>query len=111
MSQVIKDDDWIQDVFEPTVQKRGAAVINARKSSSAMSAAKAACDHIRTLWHGTHHGEFVSMGVFSDGKNYGAPEGVMFSFPGKASLFHISVLHYTKYLPSEIQDWFRSPQS
>lgn len=79
--EVVKDDDWIQDVFEPTVQKRGAAVIAARKSSSAMSAAKAACDHMRSLWHGTHHGEWVSMGVFSDGKHYGAPEGVMFSFP------------------------------
>lgn len=48
-----------------------------------MSAAKAACDHIRSLWHGTHAGEWVSMGVFSDGKHYNAPEGVMFSFPGK----------------------------
>ena len=48
-----------------------------------MSAAKAACDHMKSLWHGTPEGEWVSMGVFSDGKHYNAPEGVMFSFPGK----------------------------
>jgi hypothetical protein len=55
--------------------------------SSAMSAAKAATDHMRTLWHGTHHGEWVSMAVFSDGKHYGAPQGVMFSFPGEYPVF------------------------
>lgn len=79
--QLIKDEAWMKDVFVPTVQKRGAAVLNARKASSAMSAAKAACDHMRSLWHGTPHGEWVSMGVFSDGKHYNAPNGVMFSFP------------------------------
>jgi hypothetical protein len=52
-----------------------------------MSAAKAATDHMRTLWHGTHHGEWVSMAVFSDGKHYGAPQGVMFSFPGDYLVF------------------------
>jgi len=46
--QVLQDDSWLQDVFVPTVQKRGAAVLNARKASSAMSAAKAACDHMRS---------------------------------------------------------------
>jgi malate dehydrogenase len=78
---VINDDEWLKSTFIPTVQKRGAAVLNARKASSAMSAAKAACDHIKSLWHGTPEGEWVSMGVFSDGKHYNAPEGVMFSFP------------------------------
>lgn len=63
-----------------TVQKRGAAVIAARKLSSAMSAAKAACDHMKSIWQGTQEGQFVSMGVFSDG-SYNTPEGVMYSFP------------------------------
>ncbi len=77
---VIGDDAWLQETFLPTVQKRGAAVIAARKLSSAMSAAKAACDHMKSWFEGTADGQFVSMGVFSDG-SYGAPEGVMFSFP------------------------------
>lgn len=62
-----------------TVQKRGAAVIAARKLSSAMSAAKAAADHMRDWWLGTT--DWVSMGVISDGKQYGAPADVIFSFP------------------------------
>jgi malate dehydrogenase len=48
--QVVNDEDWLRDVFVPTVQKRGAAVLNARKASSAMSAAKAACDHMKS-WY------------------------------------------------------------
>lgn len=63
-----------------TVQKRGAAVIAARKLSSAMSAAKAAADHMRDWWCGSGSASWVSMGVFSDG-SYGTPQGVMFSFP------------------------------
>jgi len=76
--EVIGDEDWIKSVFVPTVQKRGAAVIAARKLSSAMSAAKAASDHMKDWFQGTS--EFVSMGVFSDG-SYGTPPDVMFSFP------------------------------
>jgi len=78
--EVINDPEWIKTVFLPTVQKRGAAVIAARKLSSAMSAAKAASDHMKSIWAGTPEGEWASMGVFSDG-SYGTPEGVMFSFP------------------------------
>jgi len=78
--EVINDDAWLRDTFIPTVQKRGAAVIAARKLSSAMSAAKAACDHMKSWWEGTKPGEFVSMGVFSDG-SYNTAKGVMFSFP------------------------------
>lgn len=63
-----------------TIQKRGAAVISARKMSSAMSAAKAAGDHMKDLWQGTPPGTWVSMGVLSDG-SYGAPKDVFFSFP------------------------------
>jgi len=74
------DDAWIQNEFVPTVQKRGAAVIAARKLSSAMSAAKAASDHMKSWFSSTAADDWVSMGVFSDG-SYGTPEGVMFSFP------------------------------
>jgi len=77
-SEVIGDEEWIKSVFIPTVQKRGAAVIAARKLSSAMSAAKAASDHMKDWFQGTS--EYVSMGVFSDG-SYGTPQDVMFSFP------------------------------
>lgn len=58
----------------------GAAVIAARKMSSAMSAAKAASDHMRDWFLGTAPGKFVSMGVSSDG-SYGTPKDVVFSFP------------------------------
>ena len=78
-AEVIQDADWLGAQFVPTVQKRGAAVIAARKLSSAMSAAVAACDHMASWWRGTA-GDWVSMGVFSDG-SYGTPAGVMFSFP------------------------------
>jgi len=77
---MINDETWVREVFVPTVQKRGAAVIAARKLSSAMSAAKAASDHMKSLWSGTPTDDWVSMGVFSDG-SYDTPEGVMFSFP------------------------------
>lgn len=60
------------------IQKRGAAVIAARKLSSAMSAAKAAADHMHDVWHGSY--DIVSMGVVSDGQ-YGVPQGLFFSFP------------------------------
>merc|ERR1712096_583207 len=72
------DTTYLQSEFMPTVQKRGGAVIAARKLSSAMSAAKAASDHMKDWFQGTS--ECVSMGVFSDG-SYGTPKDVMFSFP------------------------------
>jgi len=77
---VVKDEAWLRNEFIPIVQKRGAAVIAARKLSSAMSAAKAACDHMKSWFQGTPSGDWVSMGVFSDG-SYNTPPGVMFSFP------------------------------
>lgn len=76
----VNDKTYLKDVFVETVQKRGAAVIAARKMSSAMSAAKAACDHMHDWWNGTQTGNYVSMGVFSDG-SYGTPKDVIFSFP------------------------------
>uniref|UniRef100_A0A2P2HX51 Malate dehydrogenase n=1 Tax=Hirondellea gigas TaxID=1518452 RepID=A0A2P2HX51_9CRUS len=76
----VNDEAWIRGDFITLVQKRGGAVIAARKLSSAMSAAKAACDHMASWWQGTPEGSYVSMGVFSDG-SYGTASGVMFSFP------------------------------
>jgi len=74
------DQAWYADTFIPTVQQRGAAVIKARGASSAASAASAAIDHIRTWMLGSAPGDWVSMGVPSDG-SYGIPEGVVFSYP------------------------------
>jgi len=62
------------------VQKRGAAILAARKLSSAMSAAKAICDHMRSWWFGTTSDDWVSMGVVSDG-SYGIEKGLVYSFP------------------------------
>lgn len=78
--QVISNEQYLKNEFVETVQKRGAAVIAARKMSSAMSAAKAASDHMRDWWMGTQPGEFVSMGVYSDG-SYNVAKDVIFSFP------------------------------
>lgn len=76
----IKDDTWFKDAFLNIVQKRGAAVIGARKMSSAMSAAKAAADHMKDWFMGTQPGQFVSMGVMSDG-SYCTPKDIVYSFP------------------------------
>jgi malate dehydrogenase len=77
---VIKDEDWLKNVFIPTVQQRGAAVIKARGSSSAASAASAAIDHVHSWCHGTPVNDWVSMAVPADG-SYGIPAGVIYSYP------------------------------
>jgi malate dehydrogenase len=74
------DQAWVENDFIPTVQKRGAAIIEARGLSSAASAANAAVDHIRNWVNDTPAGEWVTMGVPSDG-SYGIPEGVLYGFP------------------------------
>jgi malate dehydrogenase len=74
------DQAWIETNFIPTVQKRGAAVIEARGASSAASAANAAIDHMRDWALGTTPGTWVSMGIYSDG-SYGIPEGLVFGYP------------------------------
>ena len=71
---------WTPHDFIPTVQKRGAAIIEARGSSSAASAANAAIDHVRDWFAGTPAGDWTSMAVPSDG-SYGVPEGLLSSFP------------------------------
>ncbi len=78
--KAINDQAWVESNFIPTVQKRGAAIIEARGLSSAASAANAAIDHVRDWVHGTASGDWVSMGVPSDG-SYGIPEGLIFGYP------------------------------
>jgi malate dehydrogenase len=77
---MIDDQTWLESAFIPTVQKRGAAIIEARGSSSAASAANAAIDHVRDWLSGTPDGDWVSMGIPSDG-SYGIPEGVVYGYP------------------------------
>jgi malate dehydrogenase len=74
------DQTWIESEFIPTVQQRGAAIIEARGASSAASAANAAISHVRDWVLGTREGDWVSMGVPSDG-SYDIPEGVIYSYP------------------------------
>jgi len=77
---MINDQEWLEKSFIPTVQKRGAAVIDARGLSSAASAANAAMEHIRNWVFGTREGDWVSMGIPSDG-SYGIAEGVLYGYP------------------------------
>jgi malate dehydrogenase len=77
---MINDQSWLETAFIPTVQKRGAAIIEARGLSSAASAANAAVDHVRDWVAGTRDGDWVSMGIPSDG-SYGIPEGVIYGYP------------------------------
>ena len=79
-AKLVDDQTWIENTFIPTVQKRGAAIIEARGLSSAASAANAAIEHVRDWLHGTPAGDWVTMGVPSDG-SYDIPEGVMFGYP------------------------------
>src|SRR5450631_1560951 len=76
----VVEESWFKDTYIPTVQQRGAAVIKARGTSSAASAAAAALDHIHDWMLGTPSGDWVSMAVASDG-SYGIPQGVIYSYP------------------------------
>src|SRR5687768_3564584 len=77
---LINDQNWLEKDFIPTIQKRGAAIIDARGLSSAASAASAAMDHVRNWVQGTPDGDWVSMGIPSDG-SYGIPEGLIYGYP------------------------------
>jgi malate dehydrogenase len=77
---MINDPTWLEQTFIPTVQKRGAAIIDARGLSSAASAANAAIDHVRDWLAGTRDGDWLTMGVPSDG-SYDIPEGVIYGYP------------------------------
>jgi len=79
-AEVVDDQQWLESDFIPTVQKRGAAIIDARGSSSAASAASAAIDHVHDWVTGTPEDDWVSMAIASDG-SYDVPEGLISSFP------------------------------
>jgi malate dehydrogenase len=79
-AELVNDQAWLENDFIPTVQKRGAAIIEARGSSSAASAAVATVAHTRDWLRGSTDGDWLSMSVVSDG-SYGVPEGLISSFP------------------------------
>ena len=79
-AEVVGDQDWLENTFIPTVAKRGAAIIEARGSSSAASAASATIDAARDWLYGSAQNDWVSMAVLSDG-SYGVAEGLVSSFP------------------------------
>jgi malate dehydrogenase len=79
-AEAVDDPPWIEGDFIPTVQKRGAAIIEARGASSAASAANAAIDHVRDWMLGTPAGDWVSMAIPSDG-SYGVQEGIFSGYP------------------------------
>ncbi|EHK87553.1 malate dehydrogenase [Saccharomonospora azurea SZMC 14600] len=79
-AEAVNDQAWLENEFIPRVAKRGAEIIEARGASSAASAANAAIDHVYDWVNGTPEGDWVSMGVPSDG-SYGVPEGLISSFP------------------------------
>ena len=78
--ELVGDHDWVENIFIPTVAKRGAAIIEARGASSAASAANAAVGHVRDWVLGTPEGDWVSMAVTSDG-SYGLPDDLIVGFP------------------------------
>jgi malate dehydrogenase len=79
-AELVDDQEWLENDFIPTVQKRGAAIIEARGASSAASAANAAIDHVHDWVLGTPSNDWVSMAIPSDG-TYGVAEGIISSFP------------------------------
>ncbi|HYM46523.1 MAG TPA: malate dehydrogenase [Solirubrobacteraceae bacterium] len=97
----VDDQAWIEDEFLPNVGKRGAAIIEARGASSAASAANAAIDHVRDWVAGTD-GDWVSMGVPSDG-SYEIPEGLIVGFPCTCSGGEYSIVQGL-----ELDDFSRS---
>jgi len=101
-AELVDDQDWLESDFIPTVQKRGAAIIEARGASSAASAAAATIDHARDWLSGTAEGDWTSMAVPSDG-SYGVPEGIISSFPVTTSGGAIEIVQGL-----EINDFSRS---
>jgi len=100
IKDLINDQKWVTDKFIPDVQQRGAAIINARGSSSAASAASAAIDHIHDWVHGTN-GKWTSMAVYSDGTQYGVQKGLYFSYPviiknGKYEIQKVSIDQFSQ---------------
>jgi malate dehydrogenase len=90
-AETVDDQEWLENDFIPTVQKRGAAIIEARGASSAASAASATVDSARDWLLGTAEGDWTSMAVVSDG-SYDVPEGLISSFPVTTSDGHYSIV-------------------
>jgi malate dehydrogenase len=99
---VVNDQEWLENDFIPTVQQRGAAIIEARGASSAASAASATIDHTRDWLRGTADGDWVSMAVASDG-SYSVAEGLISSFPVTTKDGAYEIVHGL-----EIDDFSRS---
>jgi len=95
--EVINDEKYLHGEFMETIQKRGAAIIAARKASSAVSAAKATRDHMRNWYLGTKEGEWVSMGVITKGNSYGIDEDLCFSFPCTCKDFTYTIVDGLKW--------------
>jgi malate dehydrogenase len=91
VSEVLQDQDWVENTFIPTVQKRGAAVIEARGLSSAASAANSAIAHMHDWLLRSHHNDWVTMSVPSDG-SYGIPEGVIYGLPVTCRNGHYTIV-------------------
>jgi malate dehydrogenase len=89
--ELLKDQDWVEREFIPTVQKRGAAVIEARGLSSAASAANSAISHMRDWMLGSLHDDWVTMSIPSDG-SYDIPEGVIYGFPVTCKNGHYKIV-------------------
>ena len=104
---VIGDRQWLEDEFMTTVQKRGAAVINARGKSSAASAANAALDSIRSFLNPTPPGHWFSAGIPSEGNPYGIESGLIYSFPlrrnAEGSVEIVSGLSLSEYALGKIR--------
>eukprot|EP00730_Choanoeca_flexa_P007797 TRINITY_DN12395_c2_g1_i5.p1 TRINITY_DN12395_c2_g1~~TRINITY_DN12395_c2_g1_i5.p1 ORF type:complete len:286 (+),score=74.73 TRINITY_DN12395_c2_g1_i5:32-889(+) len=77
----LPDEDFLTSELVETVRKRGKAIVAKRRMTPAMSGSIAVCDHLNTLHNGTKEGEFVNMGVYTDGNPYNMPPGLFFSFP------------------------------
>jgi malate dehydrogenase len=92
VKEVIPDEKYLQGEFMTIVQKRGAGIIAARKASSALSAAKAIRDHMRSWFFGTAESEWVSMGVMTGGDSYKIDSSLCFSFPCKCKDFEYEVI-------------------
>jgi malate dehydrogenase len=101
-AEAVNDQDWIENDFIPTVQKRGAAIIEARGASSAASAANAAVDHIHDWVLGTPDGDWVSMAIPSDG-SYGIEPGIFCGHPCTCSGGEYSIVQGL-----ELHDFSRS---
>jgi len=86
------NEEWIKKTFIPKVQKRGGEVLGLRQNPSVMSAAIAIRDHMVSWMNGTPEGEFVSMGVYTDGSFYDIPADYVFSVPVKCKNFEYEVV-------------------